>query len=372
MTWRFADLPVRTKFMVTLGIPVLGMVLLIGKQVDSSLKRSGVYEYIKEQSERIGLFSNVMHELQKESAYSVGYLTGRSVSTMKLRLQFARSDGAIAALQDPALKNSMMLDDIGAFNGLGILRDRVLEHQTDIRSVSRTYRSMDHAMLDELGRVQKLALDPETKDRMYAHIRLLNAKEALSVVRDQLSIALSNQELEEHELAELGEQVSQYETNMLLFERDAPPEVMSTYRDVFQGPDVNFMRSIIGSVKEHRLVDRSSIASQEWWDLSLRALDKLKIVEDHSLDMIVQNTAANSRDARYRLLIVLAALIGVVGAVTIMGFVLLRGVSSTVNEVANAARSLALGDVSAEVPVSSSDEVGQMALSFNGMIDNIR
>ena len=147
---------------------------------------------------------------------------------------------------------------------------------------------------------------------------------------------------------------------------------MSTYRDVFQGPDVNFMRSIIGSVKEHRLVDRSSIASQEWWDLSLRALDKLKIVEDHSLDMIVQNTAANSRDARYRLLIVLAALIGVVGAVTIMGFVLLRGVSSTVNEVANAARSLALGDVSAEVPVSSSDEVGQMALSFNGMIDNIR
>ena len=54
MTWRFADLPVRTKFMFTLGIPVLGMMLLIGKQVDSSIKRSAVYEYIKGQTERIG------------------------------------------------------------------------------------------------------------------------------------------------------------------------------------------------------------------------------------------------------------------------------------------------------------------------------
>jgi hypothetical protein len=50
MRWRFADLPVRTKFMITLGIPVLGMVLLIGKQVDSSIKRRSVMTYVNEQS----------------------------------------------------------------------------------------------------------------------------------------------------------------------------------------------------------------------------------------------------------------------------------------------------------------------------------
>ncbi len=66
MRWRFADLPVRTKFMVTLGIPVLGMVLLIGKQVDSSIKRRSVMDYVKEQSAVIGLYSKVVHELQKE------------------------------------------------------------------------------------------------------------------------------------------------------------------------------------------------------------------------------------------------------------------------------------------------------------------
>ena len=29
MAFRFADLPIRTKFLITLGIPVLGLVLLI-------------------------------------------------------------------------------------------------------------------------------------------------------------------------------------------------------------------------------------------------------------------------------------------------------------------------------------------------------
>ena len=47
-------------------------------------------------------------------------------------------------------------------------------------------------------------------------------------------------------------------------------------------------------------------------------------------------------------------------------------VSSTVNEWNQAARSLSLGEVGNDVPVNSADEIGQMAESFNGMIDNIR
>jgi two-component sensor histidine kinase/HAMP domain-containing protein len=372
MQWRFADLPVRTKFMFTLAIPVLGMILVISKQVDSNLKRSVFYEYIKNQAERISLFSNVMHHVQRESAYSVGFLTGQPVSLTKLQLQYTYTDEAIAALQETAHMSTLPMEEISSFSGLNILRVRVAENRTDPFSVSRTYRAMDNALLEELGRVGKLALDPETKDRFYAHLRLLNAKEALSVIRDKLSIALGDRQLDHAETAELSEQISQYEANMFLFEKEAPPEVMNTYREMFQGPDVNFMRSVIGTVKERRVLDPQAISAQQWWEVSLRALDKLKLVEDHSLELIEDATAANSKDARVRLFIVLAALIGVIGAVTIMGFVIMRGVRNTVNEVAQAARALSVGDVRATVPVNSNDEIGQMAMSFNGMINNIR
>jgi HAMP domain-containing protein len=55
-----------------------------------------------------------------------------------------------------------------------------------------------------------------------------------------------------------------------------------------------------------------------------------------------------------------------------MAFVIMRGLRNTVEEVTSATAALARGDVRAHVPVSSADEVGQMARTFNGMIDNIR
>jgi methyl-accepting chemotaxis protein len=221
------------------------------------------------------------------------------------------------------------------------------------------------------GRLGKLALDPETKDRIYAHLRLLSAKQALSSVRDRLGIGLTDALISDVELSELAEQVAQYETNMLLFERDAPPEVIAFYNSVFQGPDITLVRSLIGIVKERSSVN-AGVLSREWWDLSMRSMDKMKQVEDHSLGLIMENTKANARDAEWRLLLVILALIGVVGAVTVMGYVILRGLRNTVNEVTLAARSLATGDISATVPVNTNDEIGQMAFSFNGMIENIR
>ncbi len=371
MAWRFADLPVRTKFLVTLGIPVLGMVLLISKQVDSSIKKSQVYAYIKTQSERIGLLSDVIHELQRESAHAVARITSGSGGELYL-VQQARTDAVIHGLHDTLGTRGPQLEESLTLSGLGVLRTEVLERRIQAHAASRAYRTMTQSLLDELGRVGRLALDPETKDRLYAHLRLLHAKDALSAVHDRLNIALSAGDLPSAEMAALSERIAHYETNMILFERDAPPEVMTTYRAMFQGSDINLMRSIIGTVKERRDIDQRILEPDAWWDLSMHANDRLKQVEDHSLALIVAATEANSSDARLRLLIVLAALIGVVGAVAVMGVLIMRGIRNTVNEVTHAARSLAVGDVSAEVPVSSRDEIGQMAISFNEMIDNIR
>ena len=52
----------------------------------------------------------------------------------------------------------------------------------------------------------------------------------------------------------------------------------------------------------------------------LKALDKLKLVEDRSLASIQESTGSNSRYAELRLLIVLGALIGVVVAVIVMEY----------------------------------------------------
>jgi|688.fasta_scaffold16960_2 two-component sensor histidine kinase/HAMP domain-containing protein len=372
MAWRFADLPVRTKFLITIGIPVVGLVLLIGKQVDSSIKRRNVLHYIDVQSRNISLLSNALNELQLESAQATGYLLHLEDNRNRLEVQYAGTDAAMQALNDPQLLLDQEVRPLDVVKGISVLRQRVLQRRISASDGEQAYRRMRSELLADLSKVGKLALDPETKDRLYSHLSLLSAKEALVNIRVQVTQQSILNDATTAGSGILNEQIAQYETSTLLFERDAPSEVMSSYRAEFQGADVNFLRSIIGSVQEKRSMAELNTPTEQWWTLGAKATQRLRAVEEFSIDRIINATSANQRDAELRLLIVLVALLGVVGAVTLMTYVIMRGVRNTVTEVTSAASALAQGDVRAHVPVNSQDEIGAMAMSFNGMIDNIR
>ncbi len=372
MAWRFGDLPIRTKFLITLGIPVIGLVMLIGKQVDGSIKRRNVLGYISIQSRNIELLSNAVNDLQMESALNSGYLTGLDITPQRLAFQQARTDEAIASLANLGLALEADIPAANTFAGLDVMRQRVTQRRTSAGEAQLFYRRMKDSLLGDLGRVAKLALDPETKDRLYSHLSLLHAKEALANIRSLLMRAFGRDEFTEVDLGMLNEQLSQYETNIRLFERDASPEMMTIYREVFKGPDVNLMRSIMGMVQEKRTLSGVRVVQDEWWEMGAGAMDKLRTVEGRSIAAINAATLSNLRSAQVRLFIVLVSLIGVVGAVGVMGVMIMRGIRDPVNEVTRAASALALGDVSAHVQVGTNDEVGQMARSFNGMIDHIR
>jgi len=372
MALRFADLPVRTKFLITLGIPVLGLVLLIGKQVDSSFKRRNVLRYINVQSRNMELQGDAMTELQEESAQAVAFTLGLQTNPARLQVQHTRTDRAVQRLVDPDLLLDPDIEPLRAVDGIGVLRQRVLGGRISAPAVQMAYRRIRGLMLMDVSKTGKLALDPATKDRMYAHMSLLSMEDALANIRALITLAGSPGVDGTEVLGALNEQIAQYETSTLLFERDAPPEVLAVYRGSFQGPEVNLLRSLIGTVQETRSLPGDRVGAATLWSYGAGALVRLHAVEQASIARIVEATAANQHDAELRLFVVLVALTGVVGAVTVMAFVIMRGVRNTVNEVTSAASALAAGDVRAHVPVNSNDEIGAMARSFNGMIDNIR
>ncbi len=372
MTWRFADLPIRTKFLITLGIPVLGLVLLIGKQVDSSIKRSDVLGYVSRQARNIRVIGDVMDGLQNESAVSVATLTGVLPNVNALQLARVQSDAYITRLNDPDLNIDPLLRPGDVLKPLADYRIRVDRRNITPIEIEAAYRSMDSDMLRNLAEVSKQAMDPETNDKLFAHQSLLNAKEALSDIRSRILRGLSTGNLSSAELGELNERISLYDTNTLLFLRDATPDVLGYYRGTFQGPEVNFVRSMIGTIHEKRSIADLSTTAADWWELSGKTMARMRQVEERSIDSIIVASEGISRAAQRRLFLVLLALLGVVGAVAIMAVVIMRGLRSTISEVTEAASALAQGDVRARVPVTSNDEVGHMAGSFNEMIEAIR
>ena len=372
MRWRFADLPVRTKLLITLGIPVVGLVLLIGKQVDCSLKRRDVLGYVRKQSGNIRLLGDMADALQEEGALSVAWLEGLEDNPRRMVLRRTTTDDLRLRLGDPALSLESELRPGATLAILDVLRERVSEKRISAAEAEIEYRRMSERQIGHLSRIFRQAMDAETNEKIFAHLGLLNAKQALNDLRTRMTRALTADTIPPSQYGELAERIAQYETNTLLFLRDAPEQVRTLYRDTFRGDEVNYMRTMIGTVHEKRSLAGARTTPREWWDLSSRAVERLRTVERGSIDGIIAATAANSRFAERRLLIVILALLGVVGAVTVMAYVVLRGIKSTVDEMTAATGALAIGDVGGHVPVNGDDEIGQMARTFNGMIDNVR
>jgi len=372
MRWRFADLPIRTKFLITLGIPVVGLVLLIGKQVDGSIKRRNVLGYVSVQSRNIRLLGDLSHALQQEGAQSVAWLLGAEQNTQRMAMRTSTTDQALARLNDEALHLEHEMRPLAEPAALQRLRVQVQERRLTPAAVESEYRRLSRRQLDRLGLVFRQAMDQEISEKLFAHVNLLNAKEAFNDARIRILRVLLADAQGSAATTELYERIAQYETNTALFNRDAPPDAREYYQRSYRGEEVNFVRTIVGTIHEKRSMAGLRVGPAEWWDLSGRAFELLRGVEERTIQDIIQATEGNARQARQRLIIVIGALLGVVGAVVVMGYVIMRGIRSTVEEVTSATSALAIGDVRAHVPVNAHDEIGQMAVTFNRMIDNIR
>ena len=371
MKWRFADLPIRTKFLITLGIPVMGLVLLIGKQVDSNLKRSRVLGYVSKQAVNIRMVGDVADALQQEAANTVATLVGLLPSSRLMELSRVRTDARVARISDPAITGAPLYWAPQAMGPLDELRNRVDKGRISELQVEQEYRLLNMELMRSLGEMSKHAIDQEVNNKMFAHRSLLAAKQALHSIRTTLLRGIMRG-IGPEELGSLNERIALYETSMMLFERDASPDILEFYHNTFQGADVNFLRSVIGMVQIKRSTQGLDTDASQWWSLSGRAMDRLREVEGRSIGSIITVSNDVSQEAQQRLVLVLAALLLVVGMVGLMAYMIMRGLRGTITEVTSAAAALAQGDVRAHVTVVSTDEVGEMADSFNTLIDTIR
>ncbi len=371
MNWRFADLPIRTKFLITLGIPVVGLVLLIGRQVDASLKKSNVLGYVSSQAHTIKLIADVVDALQNESAVSVATMEKVINNKQALRVARATSDDMIGRLNGRGRTINQEFRPLEALAPLQRDRKRIDSGGITSGQAADLYGEMNNTLLRNLGETSKQALDMEVSAKMFAHQNILYAKDALSEIRTDVLRALTSG-LSPMEMGMLNERISFYDTGLQLFQRDATGDVLEHYRSTYRGPEVNLLRSALGALRAKEGMGAFGLNAQQWWTLSGQVMDQLRDVEQRSIESIIGASGSVANEAKERLVLVLLALLVVVGAVTVMAMMIMRGLRSTISGVTRAAAALAVGDVSERVPVKSKDEVGQMAGSFNAMIDAMR
>jgi len=105
-------------------------------------------------------------------------------------------------------------------------------------------------------------------------------------------------------------------------------------------------------------------------DKALREAIK-KMEEVATVNYTAKQKAVNSQADFSNLLQIVLALFAIISGL-IAGRIIVKKIIASISAVNAAAKQVSQGDLSSEVPVTSNDEIGDMAVSFNVMIKNVR
>ncbi len=107
-------------------------------------------------------------------------------------------------------------------------------------------------------------------------------------------------------------------------------------------------------------------------DLALQMDEAIAILIKHNTDFSVQQIAANSAKAlESTIIIIVVAVVGIIIAI-VLGIYISRNISKRTATLVEAADMLAVGDVNITVTKDFNDEIGDLIVSFENMIENIR
>ncbi|NTW58627.1 MAG: HAMP domain-containing protein [Nitrospirae bacterium] len=134
----------------------------------------------------------------------------------------------------------------------------------------------------------------------------------------------------------------------------------------YRGAFIELVRARARSANALEIDKALAEGSDKALRLAITKMQELAVVNYNAKKKMV-----NSRTDRINIFQIVLALLAIVSGL-IAGSIITRKIISSISAVNAVAKQVSQGDLSNEVPVTSNDEVGEMATSFNAMLKNVR
>lgn len=354
-------LSIRTKLFLVSVIPSLGLVVLLYNSANNSLKQKEATLEVYRECEEVERLSTLLNELQRERAFYLSYLASKKESDMiRIAEQIPATALAFESVKSIYREHGKTSSLFTRLNSL----QRYREHQT---SYPDTLNSIKSGVLRELFSITSASKDAEIKNRLQSHLFLLYTKEYFVRTRNFLLPYLIEKKLNPGAYAEFATVKAQYEINEESFRLSASPELLKIYNDASANPTFRNVHMRLDSF----LLDPASIihlSPADWWNVSSSVINTQVETEQNSLRTIraIAQSKVNAIDRRVTTNVVTGLLLLLLVAL-LVAFTI-RQIVFAIAELKRAAQKLALGEVDFNVNVTSKDEMGDLAESFNKMV----
>ncbi len=376
------NLTIRTKLLLLLLLPILGLLFFSGKQVLSNyteLKTLRLTERLVGLSVRTGA---VVHELQKERGLSSGYINARGENfKQELAAQRQASDVEIKRLAEYLSTAPDAVEAVkAALDAAAQHKERLTDTRSRIDSLSiegkdsfAYYTAINYAYLDVVAAVGRNARQPELMRAAISSFAFSKVKEEMGKERATLNAVIANNAFNPETYQRSFSILAAQRSFMEGFRKFGSATAVALY-DAKEGSEafkkVEELRTIVfGKGMEGNF----GLVPEDWFTAITAKIDIMKGIEDSLAQEILTQAGALAAAARTTLL--LSAVSSAVMAVITLLFSLLivRSITAPLGSLVAMLQDIAQGqgDLTRRLPEDRRDEFGEVATWFNRFVNNI-
>ncbi|THU39255.1 response regulator [Niastella caeni] len=361
------NLSIRNKLLLVSLIPLATLLYFLTADITDKLSKKQNILRVYNDVLEIEKISDIIHNLLEERGYSISYVaSGGKEEKAELLVQRMETDKAIAALKQLLIEQKKN-KKITSLTALADLRTGVNQLTADIDTMARSYSIMSILLIDDGNITYRNVQDPEIRNLVETHLYLLNAEGYLGQLRMRLHLALGNKGFRKGEFAEFARLKGKFENNIDRYYKNTTPEQLMAFNVLLNSPATVLTRRLIDSVINDPAVV-STLPVNQWRINATAYLNGLKELEDQSIintrELTKEKQAAISKALISGVIIVLVVII----IIALLLFYVIRTIVNSLQVIKNAADRIALGETDLTVPMTSKDEIGDLAVSFNKLI----
>ncbi|MBI5636850.1 MAG: methyl-accepting chemotaxis protein, partial [Nitrospinae bacterium] len=378
----FNNLPLKYKLA---GIIAPTLIALLYYSAVSIMEKNGALNEIADFAGMRDLavnLSEIVHELQKERGMSVGFLASKGNNLRpELEAQRGATDKKIEAL-------GKLMESFGNKNleePLKILAQRIDDLKSKREAISalsmdgpdaiEVYSGIHRASFDVIGGMPSLVNDGEFSNRFLGYYILQLYKELMGLERATLNMVFATDRLTpgmERDLADFTQKQNSLQAMYLTVMSKADGEIFYA----FLGDQISKNAKAIKTAAFQRAATGGGFGQdpKEWSKAQTEKINLLndKLIAGHlqkEMTRITEARLAESKAALRNTWIITITAMLMTLAVSLS---IARALTKSVNDTLNVVASLAEGDFTREVPVTSRDEVGALGKSVNAMVADLR
>jgi methyl-accepting chemotaxis protein len=384
-------LTIRTKLLTVLLIPLLGLVYYT---LDSILENLHLEDKAQVALQEVSLteaLNALLGKVQVERGLSSAVLSGATGElARRLDSQRLAVDDAISALDS-------------TFTSLPgtVLNNEVKQNQSAIETLTSSIRNWRSTVDNEaftpdeavqqytqlttllLDTIHLMAIgNPDRnlmKGLLYAYA-LEEAKEAAGIERAILAGAFAKGQYDTAMIRRHAPLVLKQKDMLHSAEAIASPQVRAVLNQFGNSSENQAVRQIqVALVDKGEDINSLGLTSRQWFDRSTQRIVSINKLVNDALNEVHQLAGADENAAFSKLVASAVIGIGILALSLVLGLLIIRGLNAQIQSLSDAIKRVGKDlDLRARSEISSSDELGQMAESFNqtmekfeGIIDKV-